>query len=87
MVAVVFTLSAIFLSPILFMYDMSWIIGVRGVAVSLPLGIITTEIAYFLFTKGLIHVPSSMAGTLSLAEPLTTVLLGVFFYNTIQIYS
>ncbi|MGX2961161.1 EamA family transporter [Peribacillus sp. JNUCC 23] len=26
-VAVVFTLNAIFLSPFLFMYDMSWIIG------------------------------------------------------------
>ena len=77
-VAVVFTLSAIFLSPFLFMYDMSWIFGVRGVAVSLHLGIITTGIAYFLFAKGLIHVPSSTAVTLSLAEPLTAALLGVF---------
>ncbi|MFJ5624282.1 EamA family transporter [Peribacillus loiseleuriae] len=62
-------------------------IGVRDVAVSLHLGIITTEIAYFLFTKGLIHFPSSTAGTLSLAEPLTAALLGVFFYNKIPIYS
>jgi len=77
-IAVVFTLSAIFLLPFLFVYDMSWITEVRGVTVSLHLGIIATGLAYFLFAKGLIHTPSSTAVTLSLAEPLTAALLGVF---------
>jgi DME family drug/metabolite transporter len=77
-VAVVFTLSAICLSPFLFVFDMSWITSFRGVSVSLHLGIMATGIAYFLFAKGLIHVSSSTAVTLALAEPLTAALLGVF---------
>jgi drug/metabolite transporter, DME family len=77
-VAVVFTLSAFLLSPFLFIYDMSWIMGFQGITVSLHLGIFATGVAYFLFSKGLINVPSSTAVTLSLAEPLTAALLGVF---------
>lgn len=77
-VAVVFTLSAIWLSPFLFVFDMSWIMSFRGVGVSLQLGIMATGIAYLLFAKGLVHVSSSTAVTLSLAEPLTAALLGVF---------
>ena len=77
-VAVVFTLSAICLSPFLFVFDMSWIMSFRGVGVSLQLGIMSTGIAYLLFAKGLVHVSSSTAVTLSLVEPLTAALLGVF---------
>ncbi|WP_370224241.1 EamA family transporter [Cytobacillus sp.] len=77
-VAVVFTLSATFLSPFLFIFDMSWLASVRGLTVSLHLGILATGIAYFLFSKGLVHVSSSTAVTLALAEPLTAALLGVF---------
>ncbi|WP_338450957.1 EamA family transporter [Niallia oryzisoli] len=77
-VAVVFTLSAIFLSPFLFVFDMSWVTSLRGVGVSLQLGIMATGVAYLLFSKGLTHVSSSTAVTLSLAEPLTAALLGVF---------
>jgi drug/metabolite transporter, DME family len=77
-VAMVFTLSAICLSPFLLIYDMSWITSFRGVSVSLQLGIMATGIAYFLFAKGLAHVSSSTAVTLALAEPLTAALLGVF---------
>lgn len=77
-VAVVFTLSAIYLSPFLFVFDMSWIMSFRGAGVSLQLGIMATGLAYFLFAKGLVHVSSSTAVTLSLAEPLTAALLGVF---------
>ncbi|WP_201712970.1 EamA family transporter [Rossellomorea arthrocnemi] len=77
-VAVVFTLSTLFLSPLLFIYNMSWITEGSGFAVTLHLGIIATGLAYFLFARGLINVPSSTAVTLSLAEPLTAALLGVF---------
>ncbi|KKB33551.1 EamA family transporter [Bacillus thermotolerans] len=77
-VAVVFTLSAIWLSPFLFVFDMSWITSLQGMGVSLHLGVIATGIAYFLFSKGLTHVSSSTAVTLALAEPLTAALLGVF---------
>ncbi len=77
-VAVVFTLSAIFLAPFLFIFYMSWIANLRGITVSIHLGVIATGIAYLLFARGLIYVPSSTAVTLALAEPLTAALLGVF---------
>ncbi|OEH93274.1 EamA family transporter [Bacillus solimangrovi] len=77
-VAVVFTLSAIMLSPMLLMFDLSWLLQTNGIAVSLHLGIFATSIAYILFLKGLMSVPSSTAVTLSLGEPLTAALLGVF---------
>lgn len=78
-VAVVFILSGILLSPFLFIFDMTWMFSTAGLAVSLHLGIVATGIAYYLFAIGLFNVSSSTAVTLSLAEPLTATLLGVFF--------
>jgi DME family drug/metabolite transporter len=46
--------------------------------VALHLGLIATALAYILFTRGLQRVPVSSAVTLSLAEPLTAALLGIF---------
>lgn len=77
-VAIVFTLSAVLLAPFLFFLDLSWLLEFNGIAVSLHLGIFATAIAYLLFSKGLTFVPASTAVTLSLAEPLTAALLGVF---------
>ncbi len=77
-VAIVFSISALYLSPFLFIFDLSWLGAVEGIVVSLHLGIMATGIAYLFFTKGLVHVPPSTAVTLSLAEPLTATLLGVF---------
>ncbi|WP_080875911.1 EamA family transporter [Oceanobacillus timonensis] len=77
-VAIIFTLSAIFLAPFLFIFDMSWVASLQGVGVSIQLGVVATGIAYFLFAKGLAKVSSSTAVTLALAEPLTAALLGVF---------
>ena len=77
-VAVVFTLSALLLSPLLFLFDLSWVFSLRGAGISLHLGVLATGIAYLLFARGLAHVSSSTAVTLSLGEPLTAALLGVF---------
>ena len=77
-VAVVFTLSGLLLSPLLFIFDMSWVFSQEGIIVSLHLGVVATGIAYYLFAIGLFNVSSSTAVTLSLAEPLTATLLGVF---------
>ncbi|WLV24614.1 EamA family transporter [Aciduricibacillus chroicocephali] len=76
LVAIVFTLSAIFLSPFLLIYDLSWIRSVRGVVASLQLGIVATGAAYLLFAKGLSNVSPSTAVTFALAEPMTAALLG-----------
>ncbi|MFC0522079.1 EamA family transporter [Pontibacillus salicampi] len=83
LVAVVFTLSAFLLSPFVFVLDMEWILTGRGMLVSLHLGMIATGAAYLLFAIGLRHVASSTAVTLSLAEPLTAALLGVFLLGEI----
>jgi DME family drug/metabolite transporter len=46
--------------------------------VALHLGLLATAAAYALFSRGLSQVPVATAVTLSLAEPLTAGLLGVF---------
>ncbi|MEJ9227992.1 EamA family transporter [Peribacillus butanolivorans] len=76
--AVIFCFSALLLAPMLFIFDISWIGTTNGLAVSLHLGLLATAVAYLLFNKGLLSVPSSTAVSLSLAEPLTAALLGVF---------
>lgn len=75
--AVVFCLGAVFLSPVLFRADLSWLAEPQGLAVALHLGLIATAIAYILFARGLMAVPVATAVTLSLAEPLTAGTLGV----------
>ncbi len=79
--AVLFSLGAILLLPILFVTDLNWLAISRGLAVALHLGLVATALAYILFTRGLVQVPVSSAVTLSLAEPLTAALLGVFLLN------
>ena len=75
--AVVFCLGALFLSPLLFTSDLSWLTQPRGVAVALHLGLVATAASYGLFVRGLMQVPTATAVTLSLAEPLTAGALGV----------
>jgi DME family drug/metabolite transporter len=75
--AVVFCLGAVFLSPLLFAGDLRWLAQPRGLAVALHLGLIATAGAYVLFARGLGQVPVAMAVTLSLAEPLTAAALGL----------
>lgn len=76
-VAEVFALGALLLSPLLFRTDFTWMLEPRGVAVILHLGLITTSLAYLLFAHGLRTVPTADAVTLSLAEPLTAATLGL----------
>jgi DME family drug/metabolite transporter len=77
--AVVFTLGALLLTPILFLSDLSWLTQPSGLLVVLHLGVVTIGLAYLLFAQGLTAVPAATAVTLSLAEPLTAALLGLFF--------
>ena len=76
-VAMIFCLSALILSPFIFINDMTWLGETNGFLVSLHIGLLATTLAYFLFSNGLRHVKSSTAVTLSLGEPLTASLLGV----------
>ena len=76
--AFVFMVGAIFSIPILFIYDVSWVFVDFGILIILHLGIMATTVSYFLFSKGLHRLQVSQVVTLSLAEPLTASILGVF---------
>jgi DME family drug/metabolite transporter len=75
--AVLFCVAAILLSPLLFLGDLTWLAEGRGVAVALHLGLVATAAAYTLFARGLEAVPVATAVTLGLAEPFTAAALGV----------
>jgi DME family drug/metabolite transporter len=53
----------------------------RGWPWLLYLGAVTTAAAYALYTTGLRHVPASVAGIVSLCEPLTASLLGTLLFG------
>ncbi|MGE7918758.1 DMT family transporter [Viridibacillus sp. NPDC093762] len=77
-VAMTFTISALLLCPISLVYGIEW---VGQSANWLPLafmGVFDTSIAYLLFLTALQKISSSSAVTLSLGEPLTAAILGVF---------
>ena len=75
--AVLFCLAAVLLSPLLFLGDLTWLAEGRGVAVALHLGLMATAASYTLFARGLEVIPVATAVTLGLAEPLTAATLGV----------
>jgi drug/metabolite transporter, DME family len=75
--AVIFCLGALFLSPALFRGNTAWLITPRGIMVVLHLGIITTGLSYIFYARGLKMISVSRTVTLSLAEPLTAGLLGI----------
>jgi drug/metabolite transporter, DME family len=71
-----FGLGAILLSPVLLVGDASWLATPAGVATALWLGAVPTALAYILFASGLRHLPANEVATLTLAEPVTAALLG-----------
>jgi DME family drug/metabolite transporter len=77
--AVVFSLGAILLLPVLLVADLSWLAQPNGVAVVLHLGLVATALAYFLYARGLNTIPVAAAVSLALAEPLTAGMLGILW--------
>lgn len=75
--AILFCLAALLLSPLLVLGDLTWLAQGRGIAVALHLGLVATAAAYTLFARGLEAVPVATAVTLGLAEPFTAATLGV----------
>ncbi|HDQ14367.1 MAG TPA: EamA family transporter [Sediminispirochaeta sp.] len=74
-----FVVGTVYLLPLLFLYPTNWIFQGTGPAVVLYLGLISAALAYRFYGQGLKTVPVSTVGTLTMAEPLTASLLGVFF--------
>ena len=77
-VAMTFSICALFLLPFSISGGFSWLAVAHNLWTMLFMGIMCTSIAYLLFLKGLQKITSSTAVTLSLAEPLTAAILGVF---------
>jgi DME family drug/metabolite transporter len=75
--AVTFCLGALFVLPLLFSAELSWLAQPNGALAVLHLGLVTAALGYLLFGRGLKQVPVATAATLTLAEPLTAGLLGV----------
>jgi DME family drug/metabolite transporter len=75
-----FGVAALVLAPLLIGPD-----AVRQIALGWPwllyLGAVTTAGAYAIYTLGLREVPASVAGIVSLLEPLTATLLGVALFG------
>lgn len=72
-------IGVVFLSPLLVIYDVSWII--REIELVLPLvtylGVMTYAVPLLLFSKGIKLINVATAATLTLVEPMTATLLGI----------
>ena len=76
-IAVIFCLGALILSPLLLTSNTDWLLQPRTIGVILHLGVAATAIPYLLFAWGLRTTQVSTATTLSLAEPMTAATLGI----------
>lgn len=74
--AATFGTGAVLLLPVLLVEGMAWLGEPGGLALALYLGAIPTALAYALFARGLQRLSAGETATLTLAEPLTAMLLG-----------
>ena len=79
--AMTFSLAAVFLAPVLLGERAPLRLLATGWPLLLYLGMGPTAVAYVLFTVGLRRVPATVAGIVSLIEPLTATLLGVVAFG------
>jgi DME family drug/metabolite transporter len=73
-----FCLGAVMLTPFFLQSETGWVVTPVGTGVVLYLGLIATGLSYALFGRGLRLVGIAETATLSLAEPLTAAMLGIF---------
>ena len=77
LMAAVFGLAAILVSPFLFVRNPSWLLQAKGAGLIIWLAVVTTALAYSLYAFGLKRVHAHTASTLVLSEPATATLLAV----------
>lgn len=77
-VAMTFTICGVILLPVSLFLGVEWITLPSNWLPIAMMAIFGTSLAYILFLNGLQKISSSAAVTLSLGEPLTAALLGVF---------
>ena len=76
LMAAVFGAGALVLSPVLLFVPLNGLLSGEGAALALYLGAFPTAVAYVLFARGLEKIGPSETSTLTLAEPVTAMLLG-----------
>ncbi len=76
--AVLFIIGAVLITPVYFIFPTAWIMSGKGALVCLHLGIVTTALAYTLYLAGLRLTPVSVGVTLSLFEPFAAACWGIF---------
>jgi DME family drug/metabolite transporter len=77
-VAAIFTTGTVMLVPALFWQHLSWLGQAALLLGAVYAGVATLALAYALFAHGVSTLGSHTAVTISLLEPLTAALLGVF---------
>ncbi len=78
-----FLVASLLVLPLLVLRPMGWMWSVHGVGTVLYLGVVPTSIAYIFFSKGLRSVEGATVSTISLAEPASAALLGVFLLGEV----
>lgn len=73
----IFFIAGMFLLPLLWLNDMSWVWSIQGGLIVLHLGVFTAALGFTFFAWGLKSVDAPTAVTLTLVEPLTATLLGL----------
>ncbi len=79
--AVVFSLAAIMLIPVLLCNGLQWLLQTRSLLVVFHLGLVATAIPYILFARGLRVTTVTTATVLTLAEPMTAASLGILLLH------
>ena len=72
-----FGIGALLLSPVLIVEGLGQVGTAGGIAMAVYLGAVPTALAYVLFARGLRHLPAGEVATLTLAEPVTATALGI----------
>lgn len=76
--AIIFAIVAVALFPFIWSYPLAWLMTPMGLFVSVQLGVVTAGLAFSLLLAGLRYTDTTVASTLSLAEPLGAVCWGIF---------
>lgn len=80
-VGALFGIAAVGALPLLILSGPSWFATPNGIAMVLWLALVTTVVANLLFGFGLVGLNAATVSTLTLAEPLTASLLGLFLLH------
>ncbi len=74
--AATFGVGGLLLAPLLLLTGVGWLADTRGLALVIYLAAVPTALAYVLFARGLRRLGAGETATLTLAEPVTAMVLG-----------